>query len=119
MPLHLRHLAPAGSWEVPYELFALYRRELARDLLDIDMDSMVGFGGETPWPDPGREPVVHLLDHPDNSGELNEDECEALRPVLKAWRPPAGTPEMVASAHTAVLVAVEACAAHGGTLRFR
>lgn len=70
---------PAPEW--PYVGFGVFRRKLA-DHIGVDLDQMRGFGGEGDWATV-ESPLRHLLDHPDNEGELSPQQAVELAPALE------------------------------------
>ena len=64
-----------------YYGFADFRRRLAKEI-GIDLDEMEGFSGDVMWELPSEEPLVYLLDHPDDSGFLWRHQIEKLLPRL-------------------------------------
>lgn len=118
MTLDLRWLKHSDvNLSLPYTFFGRYRQMLARELLDLDLNDMVGFGGETPWPDPETEPVVYLLDHSDCDGWLYQWQCERLAPVMRAFRPLKWSSSW-ASTHYRITEIVTQCARNGGVVMF-
>jgi hypothetical protein len=72
---------PGGAhWS--YSGFHAFRKALAQEV-GIDLDEMVGFGGETPWPNSKKEPIVHLLNHSDCDGKMTPKQCRACAPRLR------------------------------------
>jgi hypothetical protein len=69
-------------WHGAYSAFHSFRQALA-SLVGIQLDQMVGFGGQTSWPDKASEPLVILLDHSDAEDEIA---VEDLRPLAKRLR---------------------------------
>ncbi|MET7607371.1 hypothetical protein ABZS96_33880 [Streptomyces avermitilis] len=57
-----------------------FRRGLAAHA-GIDLPRMQGFGGDTAWTSVSS-PLRHLLNHPDDSGEISADQARELAPVL-------------------------------------
>lgn len=56
-----------------YSGFNTFRTKLAKEI-GMDLASMEGFGGKTPWTD-FEDPILPLLDHSDCDGVLTPDEC--------------------------------------------
>ena len=67
-----------------YGGFSSFRRRIAEQI-GLVLDEMIGFGGETEWPDPKEEPLVYLLNHSDCDGHLGRKKCEALGPRLRKF----------------------------------
>ena len=67
------------SWS--YGGFHRFRRRLAAEI-GIDLDCMVGFGGEVPW-DSISDPIVPLLDHSDCDGDIAPDVAVLVAPRLR------------------------------------
>lgn len=68
-----------------YSGFNMFRRALAAEE-GIDLNQMVGFGGERPWETSHGEhitPLAPLLNHSDCDGYLEGYECEEVLPRLK------------------------------------
>lgn len=120
MGLTLRELRPTGpTLDFAYLPFAEYRRYLARDAAGIDLDQMKGFGGDTEWPPYETQPLRYLLNHSDCDGELWSWECEALAPILRAFRPLADWPDWMVRHHEVLTEMVARVAEHGGVISFR
>ena len=119
MSLDLQHMMPSGrSLGIGYLGFAEYRRLLARDAADIDLDTMTSFGGNQDWPSSETQPLVILLNHSDCDGWLCWGECEDLRPAMDAFVPPAPWPEWARNYHFRLAALVGKCADEGGIIRF-
>ncbi|MFF9076235.1 hypothetical protein ACF1A9_28685 [Streptomyces sp. NPDC014872] len=72
---------PRDPWpQWSYGGFRLFRRGLAAHA-GIDLPRMQGFGGDTAWTGVSS-PLRHLLNHPDDSGEISADQARELAPVL-------------------------------------
>lgn len=75
-----------GRSQWAYELFAVFRRELAK-LEGITLGEMHGYRTEgTSW-DEVNTPLRPLLDHPDNDGDLSPEECTQVWPRLAFLAP--------------------------------
>ena len=119
MSLDLEHLTRNGpSLNIGYRSFAEYRRLLARDAAAINLDEMRGFGGERDWPDREVQPLGYLLRHSDAEGWLHQCECESLRPVMVAFRPPLTWPSWASDYHGQLTTMIGNCADEGGVIRF-
>ena len=70
---------PRPSW--PYIPFGDFRRKLAAHI-GIRLTDMYGYGGDQEW-DTVASPLRHLLDHPDNDGELSPQQAVELAPALQ------------------------------------
>lgn len=70
---------PWPQWS--YSGFHHFRRRLATHI-GIDLDQMRGFGGDGDW-STVASPLRHLLDHPDNHGELTPQQAVELAPALQ------------------------------------
>lgn len=66
-----------ASWA--YSGFNRARIKLAKEI-GLDLNSMVGFGGEQKWPD---HDLIPLLNHSDCDGELTPEECKRVAPALR------------------------------------
>lgn len=65
-----------------YSGFNRARTRLAA-VIGLNLDNMVGFGGNQEWPDANVNPLVHLLDHSDCDGELTVQQCKSVAPALR------------------------------------
>lgn len=70
---------PNPQWS--YGGFGIFRRALAAHI-GIDLSQMHRFGGMTEWSSVAH-PLRHLLDHPDDSGELAAWQVRELAPALR------------------------------------
>jgi hypothetical protein len=70
-----------GCWHGSYSAFGEWRKAIAQ-AIGIDLDSMEGFGGDTPWSSLPPDPLHILLNHPDDSGEIAAEHCLLLRQRL-------------------------------------
>lgn len=80
-----------GRAEWAYGGFARFRRKLAEEE-GIDIDAMVGYGGDIKWETSHGDPITPLaplLNHSDCDGHLESHECELvmhrLRVILDRW----------------------------------
>lgn len=65
-----------------YSGFMRFRERLA-DAIGLKLENtMIGFGGEQPWPDT-KDPLLWLLDHSDCDGDLSPAQCRKLAPRLR------------------------------------
>ncbi|WP_313469847.1 hypothetical protein [Lysinibacillus sp.] len=64
-----------------YSGFNNFRRRLAQQI-EMDLDDMVGFGGNIPF-HIYQDDIVPLLNHSDCDGELTPDECKQVAPRLR------------------------------------
>lgn len=62
-------------------------RQIIASLSGIDLDSMIGFGGDKEWPHSAAVPMVHLLHHSDCDGELTWEQCAAVAMELRDLLP--------------------------------
>lgn len=69
----------AGS----YTGFHEFRKALAAEI-GIDLEKMYDAKADA-WPSTDAEPLVHLLNHPDNSGILTTGQCGAIVLRLDAF----------------------------------
>ena len=70
---------PRPEW--PYDSFGGFRRKLAAHI-NINLDDMQGYDGDQPW-NTVTSPLRHLLDHPDDRGELSPQQAVELAPALQ------------------------------------
>ena len=67
-----------NAWHGPYSSFAKWRIWLASKI-GLDLDTMVGFGGDVEWSDTLKaHPLYPLLNHSDCDGELSPSECKLI-----------------------------------------
>jgi hypothetical protein len=70
-----------------YSGFMRFRKRIAKQI-NIDLDSMAGFGGNINW-DTVSDPIKPLLDHSDCEGKLTIKECKQIAPrlleIIKSW----------------------------------
>lgn len=64
-----------------YTGFSIFRKKLAKQI-GMDLDKMVGFGGDIPFAN-FKDDIIPLLDHSDCEGELTVQECKKVAPRLK------------------------------------
>jgi hypothetical protein len=64
-----------------YNGFNLFRQRLAK-AIGVDLDAMVGFGGDRPWSEI-TDDLVPLLNHSDCDGTLDYTECYQVAPRLR------------------------------------
>ena len=65
-----------------YSGFNDFRRRLSF-MLDFDLRSMVGFGGERSWNAVPQDDILVLLNHSDCEGILSPAECAVVGPRLR------------------------------------
>ncbi|MEU1824216.1 hypothetical protein ABZ502_17535 [Streptomyces abikoensis] len=70
---------PNPQWS--YSGFGIFRRALAAHI-GIDLDQMRSLGGPVDW-DTVTSPLRHLLEHADDSGQLEAWQVRALAPALR------------------------------------
>ncbi|MFF2228358.1 hypothetical protein ACFVV7_34135 [Streptomyces globisporus] len=114
---------PQWSWGG----FGIFRRALAAHI-DIDLDQMHGFGGRTAW-DRVSNPLRHLLEHSDDSGQLEAWQVKELAPAVRtavtslAQHDPEGFMWTDASSNgrsaQGLIALLELCAAEDLPVRFR
>lgn len=79
------HRSGEGIWDIDagwsYGGFDSFRRRLAKEV-NIDLDSMEGFGGAVKW-ETVADDIALLLNHSDCDGVLFPDQCEKIIPRLK------------------------------------
>lgn len=73
MGLNVSH----NCWNGAYGTFRKFRQSLA-NYIDMDLESMEGFGGEIPFPSKDVEPLVILLDHSDCDGIIEHKDTKKL-----------------------------------------
>lgn len=74
-----------GDARWSYGGFAEFRRNLATED-GIELDRMVGFGGDQPWETSNGQHITTLaplLNHSDCDGYLHASECEEVLPRLR------------------------------------
>lgn len=116
------YIHPGGA-QWAYSGFNRFRARLAA-AEGIDLDSMVGFGGEQPWELPNDTPVTSLaplLNHSDCEGYLASYDCASVLPRLKAIVAGWGTDGSwdYDTQHAGLLIeGMEHCAEYGCALVF-
>lgn len=77
-----------NAWHGPYSSFNRWREKLAKKV-NIDLRSMIGFGGYNVWDE--SKNYYPLLYHSDCDGELTVDECkktvEFLESIVNEFQP--------------------------------
>ncbi|WP_267379428.1 hypothetical protein, partial [Bacillus sp. GM_Baccil_2] len=63
-----------------YISFGNFRRKLAKEI-DLDLDAMIGFGGDFSW-DLVEDDIKEFLNHSDCEGELTPEQCKVIAPRL-------------------------------------
>lgn len=71
-----------GKAQWSYSGFHEYREKLAKEI-NIDLTSMVGFGGKKSW-DSMNEDLSILLNHSDSDGDLTYEQMKKIIPRLEA-----------------------------------
>jgi hypothetical protein len=74
-----------------YSGFGEFREKLAK-IIGVNLDNMVGFGGQVIWTK--NEPFYELLNHSDCDGELTPIDCKELtqdfetykKQILETWK---------------------------------
>lgn len=75
-------------WRGAYSAFMRWRAKLCEVAGLGDIMQREGFGGECrPWPDPEKVPLVWLLSHADNEGEIPVEQCGPIADALEALMP--------------------------------
>lgn len=74
-----------ASWS--YGGFHRFRERLAEEI-DIELDNMVGFGGDISW-NTIKDDIKHLLNHSDCQGYIGSNRCGLiavrLKELVKNW----------------------------------
>lgn len=76
-----------NCWHGSYSAFHRWRKKLCEVAEYGDIEKKIGFGGETPWPDPKDDPLILLLDHPDCAGEIRWEDCAPIANRLEELMP--------------------------------
>lgn len=106
-------------WHGSYSTFNTFRRAIAQ-ASGIDLDSMIGFGGDTPWPEPPR-PIDALLNHSDCDGEILAADCGPLADALEQLAPSVEfgeDDEFLRAQLTSMIAGLRAAAAAGENVEF-
>ena len=69
-----------NAWHGSYSSFNEWRKWIAKQI-NIDLYSMIGFGGEGIWD--MSNPLYPLLDHSDCDGEIKWGDCKAIAEGLQ------------------------------------
>ena len=76
-----------GNAHWSYGGFNSFRHRLA-ECIGIDLDDMLGFGGDIQW-DTVNDPIEPLLNHSDCDGVLTAEQCLTVAPrlaeLVKDW----------------------------------
>ena len=65
-----------------YSGFMRFRQKLADQSIGVDLLSMHGYGGDTPWEN-FDDDIIPLLNHSDCEDDLTFEECAKIAPRLK------------------------------------
>jgi hypothetical protein len=67
-----------GAWNGPYSHFNEFRRKIARHGMGVELETIEGHGGDTPWSALPVDDLRILLNHSDCDGEIEPDDCLKL-----------------------------------------
>lgn len=83
MGLNVSH----DCWDGSYSRFDRFRNAIAVAAGLGKLSTFVGFGGQRRFPDAASEPLVVLLDHSDDDGEIAASDCAPLAARLDEIAP--------------------------------
>jgi hypothetical protein len=114
-----KELDPDNDPHWSYGGFDRFRRHIAKSI-GIDLDVMLGFGGDRSWEN--KNPVEMLLNHSDCDGELSSKECEEIAPELEkiilTWKEESKEEEYDITVGLLLVAAMRECVREGADLIF-